>query len=225
MNIFSNIGITELIVILLLALLVVGPERLPELGQKLGKALRDVRAMYENLTKDLGPELASFQETTRELRESVESVRSIPQDMVKTVTQAADLDDTIGELRQVAEEVGQVSSAISTAGSIVQSPIKAAVSAAQDTLRPPSDQEHDSVLTEVETSVKSSAGTGEPVSEQQDAERSDEGPKGEGATPPESGELAEDTSDEVGPGNGSAELEAEPPEEQATTAPERDGDE
>ena len=57
MNIFSNIGITELIVILLLALLVVGPERLPEMGRKLAKTLRDVRQMYENLTKDLGPEL------------------------------------------------------------------------------------------------------------------------------------------------------------------------
>ena len=39
MNIFSNIGITELIVILLLALLVVGPERLPELARSLAKTV------------------------------------------------------------------------------------------------------------------------------------------------------------------------------------------
>ncbi|MGC9335646.1 MAG: twin-arginine translocase TatA/TatE family subunit, partial [Anaerolineae bacterium] len=82
MNIFSNVGITELIVILLLALLVVGPERLPEMARQLAKILRDARTAYENLTKDLGPELMSIEKTTREIRESVNSVRSIPKDMV-----------------------------------------------------------------------------------------------------------------------------------------------
>ena len=107
MNIFSNVGITELVLILLLALLVVGPERLPELAQQLGKLLRDVRKMYENLTSDLGPELMSLQETTQDLRDSVESVRSIPKDMVQQVVQAAELDDTMGELQSVKDSVDQ----------------------------------------------------------------------------------------------------------------------
>jgi len=92
MNIFSNIGITELIVILLLALIVVGPEKLPEIGQRLGKMLRNIRKAYENLAQDLGPELTALQKTTQEFRESVESVRSIPQDAVKRVVEAADLE-------------------------------------------------------------------------------------------------------------------------------------
>ena len=46
MNIFSNIGITELVVILLLALIVVGPERLPEMGRKLAKMLRDFLVVH-----------------------------------------------------------------------------------------------------------------------------------------------------------------------------------
>ena len=99
MNIFSNIGITELVVILLLALLVVGPERLPEMGRKLALILRDLRKAYDNLTRELGPEMQSIQQTTRELRESVDSVRSIPKDMVKSVVDAAELDDTIAELK------------------------------------------------------------------------------------------------------------------------------
>jgi sec-independent protein translocase protein TatB len=127
MNIFSNVGITELVLILLLALLVVGPERLPELARQLGKVLHDVRKMYENLTSDLGPELMSLQESTRDLRESVESVRSIPKDMVQQVVQAAELDEAVGELRSVKDSVDQMGKSLSDAKSVVQDPLTAAV--------------------------------------------------------------------------------------------------
>jgi sec-independent protein translocase protein TatB len=138
MNIFSNIGITELIVILLLALLVVGPERLPEMARQLGKLLRDVRRAYENLTRDLGPELTSIQKSTQELRESVESVRSIPDDLVKTIVKAADLDETIGELKDVTSSVGQIGQTLSETKKAIQHPVNAAVDAARSTLSPPS---------------------------------------------------------------------------------------
>jgi sec-independent protein translocase protein TatB len=136
MNIFSNIGITELIVILLLALLVVGPERLPEMGSKLAKILRDVRKAYENLTQDLGPELQSIQRTTKELRESVDSVRSIPQDAVKSVVKAADLEDTVSELKEVTDSIGQVGRTMSTAGKMMKDPVGAAVKTARKSLSP-----------------------------------------------------------------------------------------
>jgi sec-independent protein translocase protein TatB len=138
MNIFSNIGITELVVILLLALLVVGPERLPELARQLGKLLRDVRRAYENLTRDLGPELTSIQKTTQELRESVESVRAIPDDLVKSIVKAADLDETIGELKDVTGSVEQIGQTLTETKKVIQHPINAAVGAARSTLSPPS---------------------------------------------------------------------------------------
>jgi len=134
MNIFSNIGITELIVILLLALLVVGPERLPEISRKLAKVLQDVRRAYESLTRDFGPELMSFQQTTQELRESVESVRSIPQDVVKQVVEAAELDETIEELKEITSGVAQVGQTLSGVGKTIKDPVNAAVSAVHDTL-------------------------------------------------------------------------------------------
>jgi sec-independent protein translocase protein TatB len=123
MNIFSNIGITELLLILLLALLVVGPERLPEFARRLGKLLRDARNAYDNLTRDLGPELASLQRTTQELRESVESVRSIPQDAVKSVVKTAELDETIAELKTVKDEVGQIGQTLNDAGKAIKDPV------------------------------------------------------------------------------------------------------
>ena len=136
MNIFSNIGITELIIILLLAVIVVGPERLPELGRKLGQTLRDVRKAYENLTRDLGPEFTSIQQTTQELRESFDSVRSIPQDMVQSVTKAAELDETISELKDVQKSIGQVGATLTSAGKMVKDPVGAAVNTARETLMP-----------------------------------------------------------------------------------------
>lgn len=40
---FGSIGMTELIVILVVALVVIGPKRLPELARSLGKALGDFK--------------------------------------------------------------------------------------------------------------------------------------------------------------------------------------
>lgn len=142
MNIFSNFGITELVVILLLALLVVGPERLPELGRKLGQTLRDLRKAYDNLTRDLGPDLMSIQETTQELRDSFESVRSIPQDMVQSVVEMAELEDTFEELKETKDSIGQIGQTLSGAQKVIKDPLGAAISSAQNTLFPgPSGEE------------------------------------------------------------------------------------
>jgi sec-independent protein translocase protein TatB len=136
MNIFSNIGITELLLILLLALLVVGPERLPELARRLGKLLRDARQAYDNLTRDLGPELASLQKTTQELRDSVESVRSIPQDAVKSVVKTAELDETLAELKTVKDEVGQIGQTLNDAGKAIKDPVGTAARTAKSAVLP-----------------------------------------------------------------------------------------
>jgi sec-independent protein translocase protein TatB len=46
---FEFIGTTELLVVLFVALLVLGPRKLPELGRSLGQALRQVRAASDDL--------------------------------------------------------------------------------------------------------------------------------------------------------------------------------
>jgi Tat protein translocase TatB subunit len=57
-----GIGFGELLVILAIALIVVGPERMPDLARRVGTTIRDLRRMYDNMRADLG---ADFEEVER----------------------------------------------------------------------------------------------------------------------------------------------------------------
>ena len=54
---FLGIGPAELIFILVIALIVFGPKRLPEIGRTLGKTMREFRSVSEELTSQLREEL------------------------------------------------------------------------------------------------------------------------------------------------------------------------
>ena len=61
---FENLGFGELGVILLLALFVFGPERLPGIAKEAGRSLRQVRTYLRGVTDDikteLGPEVGDL---------------------------------------------------------------------------------------------------------------------------------------------------------------------
>src|SRR2546430_5693605 len=52
-TLFRSVGITGLIVILIVALLVFGPKRLPEIGRSLGKGMREFKDRSEEHTSEL----------------------------------------------------------------------------------------------------------------------------------------------------------------------------
>jgi len=49
-----SIGAAEIVIILVLALLVFGPKRLPEMGRSLGRALREFKKASDTARKELG---------------------------------------------------------------------------------------------------------------------------------------------------------------------------
>jgi len=49
---FNNIGPGELVVVLIIALLVLGPKRLPEVGKSLGKGMREFKDSISGITRD-----------------------------------------------------------------------------------------------------------------------------------------------------------------------------
>lgn len=58
-----GIGIPELIVILIVALLVVGPSKLPELARSLGKALSEFRRMADEVKETFDEEVLKEDDT------------------------------------------------------------------------------------------------------------------------------------------------------------------
>ena len=50
---FGRIGPSELILILVIALVVFGPSKLPEVGQALGKGMREFRNSMKDIQKDI----------------------------------------------------------------------------------------------------------------------------------------------------------------------------
>lgn len=53
----SNIGIPGLILILILALVIFGPKKLPEIGRAFGQTLREFKKSTKELTSDIHEEL------------------------------------------------------------------------------------------------------------------------------------------------------------------------
>jgi sec-independent protein translocase protein TatA len=54
---FGSIGMPELILIFIVALLVFGPKKLPELGKSLGRGLAEFKRASEDLKKTIEDEI------------------------------------------------------------------------------------------------------------------------------------------------------------------------
>ncbi|MGD1910360.1 MAG: TatA/E family twin arginine-targeting protein translocase [Rivularia sp. (in: cyanobacteria)] len=76
MNIFG-IGLPEMAVIMVVALLVFGPKKLPEIGRSLGKGLRSFQDASQDFQNEFKKEAAQLEEavkTTAELEPKLETV-------------------------------------------------------------------------------------------------------------------------------------------------------
>ena len=72
MNLFG-IGPGELLLILILALIVFGPRRLPEIGRNLGQMMRELREASEEITDQFRQEMEA---TSDELQATSEAINS-----------------------------------------------------------------------------------------------------------------------------------------------------
>jgi Tat protein translocase TatB subunit len=71
-----NIGFPELLLILAVALLVVGPSKLPELARSIGKAFGQFKRVADDVRDTIDQEAA--EEKTEEIEEEKEEKREIP---------------------------------------------------------------------------------------------------------------------------------------------------
>ncbi len=66
-----GIGMPELVVIMVVALIVLGPKRLPEAAKGLGRALREFRHATSSLTEELNDAQIMLDEETREAQRAL----------------------------------------------------------------------------------------------------------------------------------------------------------
>jgi sec-independent protein translocase protein TatB len=82
MEVFG-IGPMEIALVVLIAFIVLGPERIPEVMRQLGKWTRQLREMVNNITRDYN---ADIREITGEITALQEEIRSIQRDLGSIAT-------------------------------------------------------------------------------------------------------------------------------------------
>jgi Tat protein translocase TatB subunit len=79
-----GIGISELLLILVVALLVLGPEKMPVYAKKAGKALNDLKSYAGKLTEDINENIMEpIAEVQKPLKSMAEPLTNIAKDISK----------------------------------------------------------------------------------------------------------------------------------------------
>jgi TatA/E family protein of Tat protein translocase len=81
---FGSIGLPELVLIFIVALLLFGPRKLPEIGRTVGKALGEFRRASNDLKRTLEDEVAATE--LREARRDLDSAFQAPASGPATAT-------------------------------------------------------------------------------------------------------------------------------------------
>jgi sec-independent protein translocase protein TatA len=82
---FGSLGMPEILFILVLALLIFGPKRLPELGRTLGKGLREFRRATTDLKRTVESEMEAAEAAPAR---PVEAVKPAPEPVAATAAGA-----------------------------------------------------------------------------------------------------------------------------------------
>ncbi len=96
MNLFG-MGTPEILVIMVVALIIFGPGKLPEIGAQVGKAVRDFRKITREMTSEFEDSIGDVQSSVNEVKQTVSNVQketaaiaqSIPSSIEGTSTKSA----------------------------------------------------------------------------------------------------------------------------------------
>jgi Tat protein translocase TatB subunit len=146
-----GVGFSELIFILLIALMVFGPRRLPEIAAKAGKTVRDLRGMYQGLLLEwqreitVAARLEELEEARKELVEVKQELDQVHQD-VKAKAQK-DLNQVQKNIKETQENIKEAQENIQENIKETQENIAAELAIEQRTISPKPNLEQKPVQT------------------------------------------------------------------------------
>ncbi len=109
-----GIGTPELLVILVLALVVVGPQRLPELGRTIGRALREFRKVQDEVRGMVQTGIGGdLDEIRTEIRGTADELRRTSKEITGGVKEATDVKPLLPPKRPRAHRTGRHGSVLS----------------------------------------------------------------------------------------------------------------
>jgi Tat protein translocase TatB subunit len=85
---FFGIGLPEMIVVSVVAVIVLGPERFPQAAVQVARAIKFLRGYATENTKDLRAEFADLTKEYEAIREELQEVRKVVGSSVASATQA-----------------------------------------------------------------------------------------------------------------------------------------
>ncbi len=94
-----GIGSSELVVIILVALLVLGPKRLPEVMKVIGRVLAELRKTADDVKKELGAE-AGLKDIQDSLNQISDVPRLVQMQMEKELEELKKVERELGELKE-----------------------------------------------------------------------------------------------------------------------------
>lgn len=91
-----RVGFTELLVVFIVALFVVGPDKLPEYARKLGEALAQFKKISDDATKDIKDSIVEpLNEAQKPIREAIQPLDELQQSVQDN---AKDLKKSISDI-------------------------------------------------------------------------------------------------------------------------------
>lgn len=78
-----GLGVTEILVILVVAFLLFGPQQLPEVGRQVGKAVKGLKEATDDVRKSVEPELNLMQAEMKAVEQDLESSLKEAEETIK----------------------------------------------------------------------------------------------------------------------------------------------
>ena len=96
-----KIGPLELVIVFIVALIVIGPNKLPEYAKKFGEAMREFKKASSVLTSEIKENIVEpLEEAQRPLREAMEPITELDKEIRGNIKEVTDSVNNIGKVKK-----------------------------------------------------------------------------------------------------------------------------